>query len=79
MGSKYASAFYPQMSMKMQLLNKLSEVLNKFVSILFLKKIVVLKDAFYSNPISHFKHVQRMSFWGNLQIFRRVPLLSHCF
>ena len=60
---------------KMQLLNILSEVLNKFVSIIF-KKIIVLKAAFYNNPISYFKHRQRRSFWRNLQISRRVLLMS---
>ena len=50
MGSKYASALYLQKSMKMQLLNILSEFsLNLLVY--FFKKIVVLKAAFYSNPI----------------------------
>ena len=39
-GGKMVSALYPQKSMKRQLLNILSKVLNKFVSILFLKKIV---------------------------------------
>ena len=36
-------AFYPQKSMKMQLLNMCSEVLNKFISILFSKKKKLLK------------------------------------
>ena len=57
--------------MKMLLLGKLSEVSINLL-VYFLKKIVVLKDAFYSNPISRFKHLQRRSFWGNLQIFRSV-------
>ena len=61
--------------MKKQLLNILSEDLNKFVSILS-KKIVVLKAAFHSNPISHLKDFQRRDFWGNLQIFRMALLLS---
>ena len=60
---------------KMQLLNILSEVLNKFVSIIF-KIIIVLKAAFYNNSISYFKHRQRRSFWRNLQISRRVLLMS---
>ena len=47
----------PQKSIKNQLLKILSEVLNNFVSILFLKKIFVLKAAFYRNSISHFKHL----------------------
>ena len=34
-GPKYASALYPQNSAKMQLLNKLSEILHKFASLLF--------------------------------------------
>ena len=38
--------------MKVQLLNMLSKVLNKIVSILILKKIVVLKAAFSSSPIT---------------------------
>ena len=33
-GPKYASAFYPQNSAKMQLLNKLSGILHKFASLL---------------------------------------------
>ena len=51
--------------MKKCLLDILSEVLNKFVNILFFKKIVVLKAAYCSNPVWHFKHLQRSSFWGN--------------
>ena len=42
----------------------------------FFKKMFVLKAAFYSNPISHFKHLQRRNFWENLQIFMRMLLLS---
>ena len=34
--------------------------------------MVVLKAAFYNKPISHFKHLQRTSFWENLQIFASV-------
>ena len=34
-GPKYAPAFYPQNSAKKQLLNKLSEILRKFPSLLF--------------------------------------------
>ena len=37
-GSKYASALYPQKSMKKRLLNILSEVLNKFISVVYFKK-----------------------------------------
>ena len=61
-----------------RLLKIFSEVLKVYTSF-FLKKIVVLKAAFHSNPISNFKHLQRKILWGNLQIFRRVLLLSRYF
>ena len=60
--------------MKKQPLN-ISEVLNKFVGRL-LKKIVVLKAAFYSNPISYFKRFQRRSLWGNLSVIDESLLLK---
>ena len=41
---KYASAFYPRKSAKMELLSKKSEILHKFVSLVFFK-IVILKAA----------------------------------
>ena len=57
--------------------NKLSEILHKFVRLLLLKKkIVALKAASYSNPISNFRHLQLRSLLVKLQIFRRVLLLS---
>ena len=65
------------MSVKMQLLNNLSEILHKFVSLFFLK-VIVLKAA-SSKPFSNFKHTQQRSFLGNLQIFRIVLLLSRYF
>ena len=65
------------MSVKMQLLNNLSEILHKFVSLFFFK-VIVLKAA-SSNPFSNFKHTQQRSFLGNLQIFRIVLLLSRYF
>ena len=36
----------------------------------------VLKAVFYSNPTTHFKHLQQRNSWGNLQIFIRALLLS---
>ena len=64
---------------KSSFFNTLSDVLNKFVSILFWKKqsCFILKDALCSSPISHFTHLQWRNFWGKLQIFSRVLLLSH--
>ena len=61
--------------MKKQPLNILSEVLNRFVGRL-LKKKVVLKASFYSNPISYFKRFQRRSFWGNLSVIDEPLLLK---
>ena len=49
MGSKYVSAFYSQNSSKMQLLNKLLEILHKFVSLLF-KNNISFKDCFLQQP-----------------------------
>ena len=60
----------------MQLLNKLSEFLHKFVSLLFLKKIVVLRASSYSDAVSNFKHLEGRCFLGNLQMFRRVLLVT---
>ena len=40
------------------------------------KKVVVLKAAFCSSPISHLKHLQWWNFWRNFQILSRVLLLS---
>ena len=47
----------------MQLVNKLSKVLHKFVSLIFFPKYTVLKAASYSKPISNFKHLQQKSFF----------------
>ena len=46
----------------MQPLNKLPEILHKFVIIIFFFKIVVLKAASDSNPISSFNHLHQRSF-----------------
>ena len=46
----------------MQLLNKLSEILHKFVIFIFFFKIVVLQAASDSKPISSFNHLHQRSF-----------------
>ena len=67
----------PPKSMKMQLSNKLFEILHKFVSfIFFFFKIVVLKAASYSRPISNFKYLQQRSFFKSScsQIFFKIGI-----
>ena len=56
LGFKYA-AFYPRKSAKMRLLNKLSEILHKFVSIIFFRNRCC-KGFFleFSKSISNFKY-----------------------
>ena len=63
----------PRKSAKMQLLNKLSEILHKFVSLVFFK-IVVLKATSDSKPISNFNHLQQRSFLrrSRLQMFFKI-------
>ena len=64
LGSKCAGG----KSAKMQLLNKLSEIVHKFViSIFFFFKIVILTAAFGSRPTSNFNHLHQRSF------FRKSP------
>ena len=60
--------------MKTQLLNILSGVLNKSV-IYFLKKIVVLKPIFYSNPNSHF-NTPNEGVYGEVCTFFKSLLLK---
>ena len=52
----------PRKSVIMQPLNKLLEILHKFVSLIFLK-IVTLKAASYSRLISNFKHPPAKEFF----------------
>ena len=44
--------------------------------LVYFSKKVVLKASSYSNPMSHFKHLQWRCFWGNFKICRRVLLLD---
>ena len=63
MGSEYSSDSIQKKSAKVQLLNKLSKILHKFVNLLFLQNSC-LKVTSYSNSILNLKHLRQRSFFG---------------
>ena len=63
----------PWKSAKLQLLNKISEILHKFVILICFSKKVVLKAAPDSKPISNFNKLHQRSFFKcRLQMFFKI-------